>query len=107
MYSLRLPNKYNVSFDYYYFLIIAMLSYIPRKRDIFIRLVLFCHLPDLSTRDLQRVQIHVMKEQGGVRGHLAQKFRLRTLGDRTQNLSAGNTQATTLSSLFIPELLVI
>lgn len=31
MYSLRLPNKYNVSFDYYYFLIIAMLSYIPRK----------------------------------------------------------------------------
>lgn len=29
MYSLRLPNKYNVSFDYYYFLIIAMLSYIP------------------------------------------------------------------------------
>lgn len=31
MYSLRLPNKYNVSFDYYYFLIIVMLSYIPRK----------------------------------------------------------------------------
>ncbi|XP_060779227.1 very-long-chain (3R)-3-hydroxyacyl-CoA dehydratase 1 [Neoarius graeffei] len=29
MYSLRLPNKYNVSFDYYYFLIIVMLSYIP------------------------------------------------------------------------------
>ncbi|MEQ2169071.1 hypothetical protein GOODEAATRI_021100, partial [Goodea atripinnis] len=31
MYSMRLPNKYNVSFDYYYFLIIVMLSYIPRK----------------------------------------------------------------------------
>ncbi|KAK3567468.1 hypothetical protein QTP86_019987 [Hemibagrus guttatus] len=29
MYSLRLPNKYNVSFDYYYCLIIVMLSYIP------------------------------------------------------------------------------
>ncbi|XP_075443624.1 very-long-chain (3R)-3-hydroxyacyl-CoA dehydratase 1 isoform X2 [Ascaphus truei] len=29
MYSLRLPNKYNVSFDYYYFLIIAMCFYIP------------------------------------------------------------------------------
>lgn len=29
MYSLRLPNTYNVSFDYYYFLIIVMLSYIP------------------------------------------------------------------------------
>lgn len=31
MYSMRLPNKYNVSFDYYYCLIIVMLSYIPRK----------------------------------------------------------------------------
>ncbi|XP_005999077.1 very-long-chain (3R)-3-hydroxyacyl-CoA dehydratase 1 isoform X2 [Latimeria chalumnae] len=29
MFSLRLPNKYNVSFDYYYFLIIVMISYIP------------------------------------------------------------------------------
>ncbi|KAL4635255.1 very-long-chain (3R)-3-hydroxyacyl-CoA dehydratase 1 [Arapaima gigas] len=29
MFSLRLPNKYNVSFDYYIFLIIVMLSYIP------------------------------------------------------------------------------
>ncbi|XP_055006984.1 very-long-chain (3R)-3-hydroxyacyl-CoA dehydratase 1 isoform X1 [Boleophthalmus pectinirostris] len=29
MYSMRLPNKYNVSFDYYYCLIIVMLSYIP------------------------------------------------------------------------------
>ncbi|KAM6281709.1 very-long-chain (3R)-3-hydroxyacyl-CoA dehydratase 1 isoform 1-T1 [Porphyrio hochstetteri] len=29
MFSLRLPNKYNVSFDYYYFLIIVMFSYIP------------------------------------------------------------------------------
>lgn len=33
MYSLRLPNKYNVSFDYYYFLIIVMLSYIPCKNS--------------------------------------------------------------------------
>lgn len=31
MYSVRLPNLYNVSFDYYYCLIIIMLSYIPRK----------------------------------------------------------------------------
>lgn len=31
MYSTRLPNLYNVSFDYYYCLIIIMLSYIPRK----------------------------------------------------------------------------
>ncbi|CAG10209.1 unnamed protein product, partial [Tetraodon nigroviridis] len=29
MYSVRLPNLYNVSFDYYYCLIILMLSYIP------------------------------------------------------------------------------
>ncbi|XP_020822547.1 very-long-chain (3R)-3-hydroxyacyl-CoA dehydratase 1 isoform X1 [Phascolarctos cinereus] len=29
MFSLRLPNKYNVSFDYYYFLLITMASYIP------------------------------------------------------------------------------
>ncbi|XP_063269215.1 very-long-chain (3R)-3-hydroxyacyl-CoA dehydratase 1 isoform X2 [Prinia subflava] len=29
MFSLRLPNKYNVSFDYYYFLIIVMCSYVP------------------------------------------------------------------------------
>lgn len=32
MLSMRLPNKYNVSFDYYYFLIIVMLSYIPCKQ---------------------------------------------------------------------------
>lgn len=31
MYSVRLPNLYNVSFDYYYCLIIIMLSYIPCK----------------------------------------------------------------------------
>ncbi|MBN3315667.1 HACD1 dehydratase, partial [Atractosteus spatula] len=29
MFSMRLPNKYNVSFDYYIFLIIVMISYIP------------------------------------------------------------------------------
>ncbi|XP_028934194.1 very-long-chain (3R)-3-hydroxyacyl-CoA dehydratase 1 isoform X1 [Ornithorhynchus anatinus] len=29
MFSLRLPNKYNISFDYYYFLLITMASYIP------------------------------------------------------------------------------
>ncbi|KAG9476570.1 hypothetical protein GDO78_003226 [Eleutherodactylus coqui] len=29
MYSLRLPNKYNVSFDYYYFLIAVMCFYVP------------------------------------------------------------------------------
>ncbi|XP_036315183.1 very-long-chain (3R)-3-hydroxyacyl-CoA dehydratase 1 isoform X2 [Pipistrellus kuhlii] len=29
MYSIRLPNKYNISFDYYYFLLITMASYIP------------------------------------------------------------------------------
>ncbi|XP_040208405.1 very-long-chain (3R)-3-hydroxyacyl-CoA dehydratase 1 isoform X2 [Rana temporaria] len=29
MYSLRLPNKYNVSFDYYYFLIGVMCFYVP------------------------------------------------------------------------------
>lgn len=34
MYSMRLPNKYNVSFDYYYCLIIVMLSYIPRKETV-------------------------------------------------------------------------
>ncbi|XP_054847367.1 very-long-chain (3R)-3-hydroxyacyl-CoA dehydratase 1 isoform X2 [Eublepharis macularius] len=29
MFSVRLPNKYNVSFDYYYFLLIVMASYVP------------------------------------------------------------------------------
>uniref|UniRef100_A0A2K5TS12 Very-long-chain (3R)-3-hydroxyacyl-CoA dehydratase n=2 Tax=Macaca fascicularis TaxID=9541 RepID=A0A2K5TS12_MACFA len=29
MFSIRLPNKYNISFDYYYFLLITMASYIP------------------------------------------------------------------------------
>ncbi|XP_070585620.1 very-long-chain (3R)-3-hydroxyacyl-CoA dehydratase 1 [Erythrolamprus reginae] len=29
MFSVRLPNKYNVSFDYYYFLLIVIASYIP------------------------------------------------------------------------------
>ncbi|XP_066579505.1 very-long-chain (3R)-3-hydroxyacyl-CoA dehydratase 1 isoform X2 [Amia ocellicauda] len=29
MFSMRLPNKYNVSFDYYIFLILVMISYIP------------------------------------------------------------------------------
>ncbi|XP_057188355.1 very-long-chain (3R)-3-hydroxyacyl-CoA dehydratase 1 [Triplophysa rosa] len=39
MYSLRLPNKYNVSFDYYYFLIIVMLSYIPLFPQLFLHML--------------------------------------------------------------------
>lgn len=31
LYSVTLPNKYNFSFDYYTFLILIMISYIPRK----------------------------------------------------------------------------
>lgn len=31
LYSVTLPNKYNFSFDYYTFLILVMLSYIPSK----------------------------------------------------------------------------
>lgn len=31
LYSVTLPNKYNFSFDYYTFLIVVMISYIPRK----------------------------------------------------------------------------
>lgn len=31
LYSVTLPNKYNFSFDYYTFLLIVMISYIPRK----------------------------------------------------------------------------
>lgn len=31
LYSISLPNKYNFSFDYYTFLILVMISYIPRK----------------------------------------------------------------------------
>lgn len=31
LYSVTLPNKYNFSFDYYSFLILVMISYIPRK----------------------------------------------------------------------------
>ncbi|XP_036861918.2 very-long-chain (3R)-3-hydroxyacyl-CoA dehydratase 1 isoform X1 [Manis javanica] len=33
MFSIRLPNKYNVSFDYYYFLLITMASYIPSSSE--------------------------------------------------------------------------
>ncbi|XP_062849168.1 very-long-chain (3R)-3-hydroxyacyl-CoA dehydratase 1 [Trichomycterus rosablanca] len=39
MYSMRLPNKYNVSFDYYYFLIIVMLSYIPLFPQLFLHML--------------------------------------------------------------------
>ncbi|KAA0723851.1 Very-long-chain (3R)-3-hydroxyacyl-CoA dehydratase 1 [Triplophysa tibetana] len=39
MYSLRLPNKYNVSFDYYYCLIIVMLSYIPLFPQLFLHML--------------------------------------------------------------------
>ncbi|MEQ2174381.1 Very-long-chain (3R)-3-hydroxyacyl-CoA dehydratase 2, partial [Goodea atripinnis] len=31
LYSVTLPNKYNFSFDYYSFLILVMISYIPRE----------------------------------------------------------------------------
>lgn len=31
LYSVALPNKYNFSFDYYTFLILTMVSYIPCK----------------------------------------------------------------------------
>lgn len=31
LYSVTLPNKYNFSFDYHTFLIVVMISYIPRK----------------------------------------------------------------------------
>lgn len=31
LYSVTLPNKYNFSFDYYTFLILTMVSYIPCK----------------------------------------------------------------------------
>lgn len=34
LYSVTLPNKYNFSFDYYTFLILIMISYIPRKSTI-------------------------------------------------------------------------
>ncbi|XP_045558140.1 very-long-chain (3R)-3-hydroxyacyl-CoA dehydratase 1 isoform X2 [Salmo salar] len=39
MLSMRLPNKYNVSFDYYYFLIIVMLSYIPLFPQLFFHML--------------------------------------------------------------------
>uniref|UniRef100_A0A3Q2CJB7 Very-long-chain (3R)-3-hydroxyacyl-CoA dehydratase n=1 Tax=Cyprinodon variegatus TaxID=28743 RepID=A0A3Q2CJB7_CYPVA len=39
MYSMRLPNKYNVSFDYYYFLIIVMLSYIPLFPQLYLHML--------------------------------------------------------------------
>ncbi|MBN3291447.1 HACD1 dehydratase, partial [Polypterus senegalus] len=39
MFSVRLPNKYNVSFDYYYFLIIVMISYIPLFPQLFFHML--------------------------------------------------------------------
>nr|DBA25182.1 TPA: hypothetical protein GDO54_012742 [Pyxicephalus adspersus] len=39
MYSLRLPNKYNVSFDYYYFLISVMCSYIPLFPQLYLHML--------------------------------------------------------------------
>ena len=35
-YSYYLPNKYNFSFDLYYFIILAMLAYIPGKLRLWI-----------------------------------------------------------------------
>lgn len=55
MYSLRLPNKYNVSFDYYYFLIIVMLSYIPCKN----------HSPMLIHRTMSSDSVEMMKANRG------------------------------------------
>jgi hypothetical protein len=43
LYSVTLPNKYNFSFDYYTFLILTMVSYIPRK-SLFLSLATL-HLP--------------------------------------------------------------
>ncbi|XP_077480413.1 very-long-chain (3R)-3-hydroxyacyl-CoA dehydratase 1 [Stigmatopora argus] len=39
MYSMRLPNKYNVSFDYHYCLVIIMLSYIPLFPQLFFHML--------------------------------------------------------------------
>lgn len=39
LYSVTLPNKYNFSFDYYTFLIVVMISYIPRKSFSFVDLI--------------------------------------------------------------------
>ncbi|XP_031439853.1 very-long-chain (3R)-3-hydroxyacyl-CoA dehydratase 1 [Clupea harengus] len=39
MFSMRLPNKYNVSFDYYIFLILVMLSYIPLFPQLFLHML--------------------------------------------------------------------
>ncbi|XP_063063358.1 very-long-chain (3R)-3-hydroxyacyl-CoA dehydratase 1 [Engraulis encrasicolus] len=39
MLSMRLPNKYNVSFDYYIFLILVMLSYIPLFPQLFLHML--------------------------------------------------------------------
>ncbi|XP_041100316.1 very-long-chain (3R)-3-hydroxyacyl-CoA dehydratase 1-like isoform X1 [Polyodon spathula] len=39
MFSVRLPNKYNVSFDYYICLIIVMLSYIPLFPQLFFHML--------------------------------------------------------------------
>ncbi|CAJ0965082.1 unnamed protein product [Ranitomeya imitator] len=46
MYSLRLPNKYNVSFDYYYFLIAVMCFYVPRRVVCFPSCIFTCFVKE-------------------------------------------------------------
>ena len=51
LYSVTLPNKYNFSFDYYTFLILTMVSYIPRKSlclSLFLCLSPHCISPSYS-----------------------------------------------------------
>jgi hypothetical protein len=57
MFSIRLPNKYNVSFDYYYFLLITMASYIPCK---------YIFISTLIHRFLERYPSLALTKQGEI-----------------------------------------
>uniref|UniRef100_A0A8C5BIJ7 Very-long-chain (3R)-3-hydroxyacyl-CoA dehydratase n=1 Tax=Gadus morhua TaxID=8049 RepID=A0A8C5BIJ7_GADMO len=56
LYSITLPNKYNFSFDYYSFLILAMVSYIPLFPQLYFHMLrqrkkVLGHAEDLSKMD--------------------------------------------------------
>lgn len=82
LYSVTLPNKYNFSFDYYTFLILTMVSYIPRK-SVFIYMLFPCSKIStlMSLTDLYRnmsslstvfpqLYFHMLRQRKKVLGHV-------------------------------------
>lgn len=76
LYSVTLPNKYNFSFDYYTFLILTMISYIPCK-CVFLRIVITCSVVSISRFELSplstvfpQLYFHMVRQRKKVLGHV-------------------------------------